>query len=349
MGNMDIQGRLNVSRRASIGGNASIGGELTVGHDLRVKGRVEARNIRGADKGLFSSPEALNAAYPDPEEGWYAAVGTRFPAQMWIVNGGDWINSGMLFTGPAMDIIGRADLEEVVDDSVTEAMNEYAEDLSGIKESLEGFVSSKEYKKFKSENEFNINNSRRYVIGVNVCGKEGYIRVSGASKFVSKGLVPYLFRLVKKRNDFRHKYYEDSSPYNRRCPVKKGWNVWGNHNSVKVEDGKLNFSLKPGDELHKEANIWTTGTQALARMSHYVSKSGEEYERLAWGRKPIVLSGGDIEPRMLRMRLGVAYGPMVLEPRMEDMVTNLAEFSLVGMPVYNRFRRKWEWHWHFSK
>lgn len=61
-------GDLSVGRDLSVGGDSQLRGNATVGHNLTVKGWLEARNIKWANKGLFTSEEALKKAYPRPEK-----------------------------------------------------------------------------------------------------------------------------------------------------------------------------------------------------------------------------------------------------------------------------------------
>jgi hypothetical protein len=46
-----------------------------------------------SDKGTFESKDALNAAFPNPEDGWTATVLTT--GTTWIANGGVWTDSGI--------------------------------------------------------------------------------------------------------------------------------------------------------------------------------------------------------------------------------------------------------------
>lgn len=45
-------------------------------------------------KGLFSNLQNLKAAFPAPVDGDWAYVGTSFPAQIYIVQDGEWVSSG---------------------------------------------------------------------------------------------------------------------------------------------------------------------------------------------------------------------------------------------------------------
>lgn len=85
-----IDGDVAVGRNVAAGGNANIQGHMRVGHDLKVEGWLDAKNIKGPCKGLFSTSAALTTAYPRPRPGWWALVGSTIPAQLYTVDGGQW-------------------------------------------------------------------------------------------------------------------------------------------------------------------------------------------------------------------------------------------------------------------
>lgn len=63
-----IDGDVAVSRDVNIGGKANIRGSAKVGHNLTVDGWLEAKNIKGPNKGLFKTAAQLREAYPNPHE-----------------------------------------------------------------------------------------------------------------------------------------------------------------------------------------------------------------------------------------------------------------------------------------
>lgn len=75
--NTKIHGDVSVGRDVAMGGKATVAGDVTVGHNLRVKGWIEARNIKDTNKGLFERVEDLEAKYPTPLDGWWAGVKTE--------------------------------------------------------------------------------------------------------------------------------------------------------------------------------------------------------------------------------------------------------------------------------
>lgn len=70
----ELQGDLDVTRNVGVGAALKVRGSATIGHDLTVEGWLDAKNIRGANKGLFADTIALNQACPRPAEGWFAGV-----------------------------------------------------------------------------------------------------------------------------------------------------------------------------------------------------------------------------------------------------------------------------------
>lgn len=89
-----ISGDVSVGRHTTIGGNARVKGAATIDHDLIVNGWLDARNVRGANKGLFATLDALEQAYPQPQAGWCALVGDTLPAPLYVAAGGAWHPTG---------------------------------------------------------------------------------------------------------------------------------------------------------------------------------------------------------------------------------------------------------------
>lgn len=102
----EIEGDVAVSRNVRAGGDATVQGNARIGHDLKVDGWLEAKNIRGVNKGLFASAVALRKAYPQPHDGWFAGVSAsdadiaalgltvqqgKALFRMYVGSGGDWV------------------------------------------------------------------------------------------------------------------------------------------------------------------------------------------------------------------------------------------------------------------
>lgn len=85
---------LAVGRSATIGGRLDVANTATVGGTLKVRGWLDAPNVRGMCVGLFADAEALNKAWPRPRNGMYALVGDSVPADVWRVEDGEWVATG---------------------------------------------------------------------------------------------------------------------------------------------------------------------------------------------------------------------------------------------------------------
>lgn len=97
-----IDGDVAVGRNVTAGGDANIQGGARVGHNLKVEGWLDAPNLRHPNKGMYMSGDALKEAYPLPQKGWWAVVGTALPGKIWIEKDGEWIATET--DGPACDV-----------------------------------------------------------------------------------------------------------------------------------------------------------------------------------------------------------------------------------------------------
>lgn len=104
-----IDGDVSVGRNVSVGGGVNVQGSQRVGHNLTVEGWLEAKNIKGPNKGIFTTEVKLRTAYPHPHDGWWALVGNTLPAPLYIADGGTWVkqvdSSGAVITAgnPTID------------------------------------------------------------------------------------------------------------------------------------------------------------------------------------------------------------------------------------------------------
>lgn len=92
--NTTFEGDIAVGRHVTTGGGINAQGDSVFEKGLKVKGWLDARNIRGACKGLFATPEELDKSYPRPLNGWWALVGNTMPAEVYVVSNHKWIPSG---------------------------------------------------------------------------------------------------------------------------------------------------------------------------------------------------------------------------------------------------------------
>lgn len=98
--NTQIDGDMSVGRNVAVGGAMNVQGDATVNHDLTVKGWLNAPNIKGPNKGVFTSLDDLSAVYPTPQDGWYAGVGTSAPFALYVGKNGVWTATGGTMSNP---------------------------------------------------------------------------------------------------------------------------------------------------------------------------------------------------------------------------------------------------------
>lgn len=145
-----IDGELSVGRSATIGRNVKIRGNGEVGHNLRVKGWLEAPNLKVCNKGYFRTTTELEAAYPSPEAGWWAVASDS--NTIYIAINGKWVDSGRTAPDVKIDCTQyEADINEInlrIDNTETDieahvaTLSEHGERL----DALEGRYDSQEHR-----------------------------------------------------------------------------------------------------------------------------------------------------------------------------------------------------------
>lgn len=125
-----IDGDVAVGRNVIVGGKATFRGSTTIGHNLIVEGWLDAKNIKGPDKGLYRSVTKLREAYPRPHDGWCALVGESLPAQLYIAEHGAWIDTGNTAGNPTIEsdvmneAIGQLELSQAAQDEMLLALQQ---------------------------------------------------------------------------------------------------------------------------------------------------------------------------------------------------------------------------------
>ncbi len=125
-----IDGDVSVGRNVAMGGKAKIAGSVNIGHNLRVEGWLEAVNIKGVNKGIFLTVEALREAYPNPHDGWFAGVGDSTPFAAYIGHGGEWVATGGTIE-VTVDMTQYTEDVETLQEEVTQ-INEALEDKADL-------------------------------------------------------------------------------------------------------------------------------------------------------------------------------------------------------------------------
>lgn len=98
-----IDGDVSVGRNVAIGGGATVQGNSQFKGSVKVEGWLDAKNIKGANKGIFTSVEKLKEAYPFPHDGWWAIVSKSLPGPIYVGDGGEWVATGEEGGNPTID------------------------------------------------------------------------------------------------------------------------------------------------------------------------------------------------------------------------------------------------------
>ena len=128
-----LDGDVSVGRNTSIGGNITIQGGGRVKGTFVIDGWLDAKNIKGSNKGIFTTAEKLREAYPRPHDGWWAIVGKSLPSPIYVGDGGEWVATGESGGNPKFEDTSGA-LQQAIDDAKNKA-NE-------AKKAIEDMVSS---------------------------------------------------------------------------------------------------------------------------------------------------------------------------------------------------------------
>lgn len=121
--NHSVGGSVAVGRDVTVGGRSTIRGNATFNRDVYISGWLNARNIRGAGKGLYETVEKLNSAYPNPENGWFALVGDTLPADIYRAWGGEWKDTGQKGGEPVLELAKLTELSESLENEVSARTN----------------------------------------------------------------------------------------------------------------------------------------------------------------------------------------------------------------------------------
>lgn len=114
------EGDVSIGRHVGIGGNANVQGNVVVHMNMRVEGWLDAKNIKGSNKGIFTTAEKLREAYPHPHDGWWAIVGKSLPSPIYVGDGGEWVATGESGGTPTLDDANGA-LQQAIDDAKNKA------------------------------------------------------------------------------------------------------------------------------------------------------------------------------------------------------------------------------------
>ena len=117
-----LDGDLSVGRNTSIGGNLTIQGGGRFKGTLVIDGWLDAKNIKGSNKGIFTSAAKLREAYPRPHDGWWAIVGKTLPSPIYVGDGGEWVATGESGGNPTFENVDEQ-IQHIVDDAKSKIDN----------------------------------------------------------------------------------------------------------------------------------------------------------------------------------------------------------------------------------
>lgn len=90
-----VGGDLTVNNDTIIGDELKVRGDAYLEGDVKVEGMLDAKAVKQPNRGFFQTEEALLAAYPNPELGWWATVGDVMPGTVYrCQTEGVWTNTG---------------------------------------------------------------------------------------------------------------------------------------------------------------------------------------------------------------------------------------------------------------
>lgn len=171
--------------------------------------------------------------------------------------------------------------------------------------------------------------------------RDGELHVIGAANLIASGYVPYLFRNVRKMNQFEDKDVpkEERKPYG---PATKGWGVLGSIYTTKIVGSQVQISLNARNHMCIKAVNGYSG-EPYFFVSHRHNEKGEP--TVGYGRSTIcLLDEGDKnrkKHRMIRLRYAIGFAKPIYPGRAKitpaNLASNLAEFSL----VYNPATKSW--------
>lgn len=171
-------------------------------------------------------------------------------------------------------------------------------------------------------------------IGVRIRG--GRLELYGHTALLNAGYVPYLFRLTRKRNQYKDRNATGENLNRKYCTESKGWHVFGSCNAVRMVGTYVQFSTNSHDEFHLPANGWSTAPSALVKTR--TNKAG--LKTFPWGRSVVVLRDYKSKTkrnRMIRLRFAIGFAPKITPGKIAvtpaNLVSSLAEFSIIYNPT----------------
>lgn len=152
---VDAPGKhLVVKSNVTVRGRAKVCGSAIVGGNLKVRGWLDAPNIKGILKGIFTTLADLERTYPYPYDGWLAGIGTSTPYTAYVGHAGKWEA-----TGGTIEL--NVDMSQIADE-IEAFHDEFTDDLSEFEQGINNKMSdfkekvNEEIKEFEEGIEDNI-------------------------------------------------------------------------------------------------------------------------------------------------------------------------------------------------
>lgn len=176
---------------------------------------------------------------------------------------------------------------------------------------------------------------------IQVSVENDQLRIYGAQQLIADGYVPYLFRLTRKRNQWKDKIALEAGATPRKyCDKRKGWNLYGSVYTLRISDSIIAISTNSKSHLSQEALGYSTHPTAFVKT---YTRPRDNAPCFAWGRAVVSL----LDPknkkkhRMIRLRFAVGFAKKILPGRSlittANLVSSLAEFTL----IYNPNGKSW--------
>lgn len=171
----------------------------------------------------------------------------------------------------------------------------------------------------------------------------GQLHVLGASKLISEGYVPYIFRNVRKRNPYKLNTASEEKLLDKKyCIQKKGWGVFGSMYAVKIDGTQVLFSNRSHEFLCNPHEDEEYSGSPTAYVSSHVDNSG--HTTFGWGRTSVKLTdmstlkkGKPKKERFIRLRFGIGFGkpiyPGTAPITPANLASSMAEFSIIYDPA----------------
>ena len=171
---------------------------------------------------------------------------------------------------------------------------------------------------------------------IQVSVENGLLKIYGAQSLIADGYVPYLFRLTRKRNQWKDKVaLEAGAEPKKYCDKRKGWNLFGSVYTLKVSSSTVAISTNPKSYFSQEAESYSSAPSDFVKT---FIRARDNAPCFGWGRSVVSL----LDPknpkkhRMIRLRFAIGFAKKILPGRSlittANLVSSLAEFSLIYTP-----------------